>query len=210
LQSGGWNDDTSRYFHIAQRFAWARSKPFLVLVCGLPGSGKSTLARALGERLGMPVHNSDVVRKKKFATTGGRAGALNRGMYGPAATSQTYASLGRLAEKEILAGNGSILDATFGRKSQRRRIARIAEAYKTALIVIHCSVSEAATSLRLRLRAAQGTDISDARWDTYVAHKAAYEPIDDLTPERVLELETDAPVEELVRRCEKFLRLRLP
>ena len=209
LRSGRWNDEAARYFHIAQRFTWARSKPFLVLVCGLPGSGKSTLARALGERLQMPVHNSDVIRKKNFKTTGGDAVALNRGMYGPAATSKTYALLARSAEKEILAGNGAVLDATFGRKSQRRRIARLSEAYKIPLIVIHCSISEAVTSSRLRLRAAQGTDISDARWDTYVAHKAPYEPIDEVKPESILELDTDAPVEELVRRCERFLRLRL-
>jgi aminoglycoside phosphotransferase family enzyme/predicted kinase len=209
LRTGGWNDETARYFGIAQRFGWARSKPFVVLICGLPGSGKSTLARALGERVQMHVYNSDVIRKKNFKAKGRRTAALNRGIYGPAATSKTYASLERSAEKEILAGNGAILDATFGRKSQRMRIARLAGACKTPLIVIHCSLSHAATALRLRLRTAQGTDVSDARWDTYVALKAAYEPIDELTPECILELDTDAPVEELVRRCERFLRLRL-
>src|SRR5688572_2794949 len=210
LRSGRWNDETARYFHIAQRFAWGLSKSFLVLVCGLPGSGKSTLARALGERLHMPVHNSDIIRKKNFPTKGRRAVELNRGIYGPAVTAKTNEALARAAEREILAGNGSILDATFGRKSQRMRMARLATAYKVPFIVIHCSTSEAATALRLRLRVAQGTDASDAQWDTYVAHKAAYEPIDELTPECVLKLETDAPVDELVRRCERFLRLRLP
>ena len=209
LRAGAWNDETARYFHIAQRLGWARSKPFVVLICGLPGSGKSTLARALGERLHMPVHNSDVIRKRNFGVTGRRAVGLNRGIYRPAATSKTYESLACSAEKEILAGNGAVLDAAFGRKSQRMRIARLAGAYETRLIVIHCSVSEPVTALRLRLRAAQGTDISDARWDTYVALKAAYEPIDELPPEYILELDTDAPVEELVRRCERFLRLRL-
>jgi predicted kinase len=130
--------------------------------------------------------------------------ALNRGIYGPAATAKIYEALARAAEKEVLAGNGAILDATFGRKSQRMRMARLAAAYKVPFIVIHCSTSEAATALRLRLRAAQGTDVSAARWHTYVAHKAAYEPLDELTPERVLELETDAPLEELIRSCERF------
>ena len=61
----------------------------------------------------------------------------------------------------------------------------------------------------MHLRAAQGTDVSDGRWEIYLAQKAAYEPMDEFTPESVLELETDAPLEQLVRDCQAFLRSRL-
>lgn len=210
LRMGKWNDETARYFRFAQRFGWARSKPFVGIICGLPGSGKSTLARALGERLDVPVYNSDVIRKRISGTRGRRVVALNQDIYGRAITVKTYAAMAHAAEKQILGGNGVILDATFSRKMQRKEIARLAALHATPLIVIHCSTSAATTERRLRHRAARGTDISDARWEIYLAQKAVYEPIDEFTPESVLELDTDAPIEELVRICERFWRSRLP
>jgi predicted kinase len=209
LRTGGWNDDAARYFDFAQRFTWARFKPFLVLICGFSGSGKSTLARALGARLGLAVINSDVVRKMIARKTGRHAVALNQGIYRPAMTDKTYGRMARQAEKQILLGRGAILDAAFGCKRQGAKIVRLAAKHKVPLLVIHCSTSEATTERRLRLRAAQGTDVSDGRWEIYLAQKATQEPTDEFTPESVLELETDAPLKQLVRDCEAFLRSRL-
>jgi len=209
LRTGGWNDDAARYFNFAQRFTWARFKPFVVIICGFSGSGKSTLARALGERLGLAVINSDVVRKMIAGKTGRHAVALNQGIYGAGMTAKTYASMARQAEKQILLGQGAILDATFGRKRQGEKIVCLAAKHKIPLLVIHCSTSEATTERRLRLRAAQGMDVSDGRWETYLAQKATYEPMDEFTPESVLKLETDVPLDHLVRDCEAFLRSRL-
>ena len=209
LRTGGWNGDAVRYFNFAQRFAWARFQPFLVLICGFSGSGKSTLARALGERLGSAVINSDVVRKKIAGETGRHAVALNQGIYGPAMTDKTYARMAGDAERQILLGRGAILDGTFGRKGQCEKIVALAAKHKVPILVIHCSTSEATTERRLRLREAEGTDVSDGRWEIYLAQKATYEPLDEFASERVLELETDMPLEHLVRDCEVFLRSRL-
>jgi len=209
LRTGGWNDDAARYFNFAQRFTWARFKPFLVLICGFSGSGKSTLARALGKRLGVAVINSDVERKMIAGKLGRHAVPLNEGIYGPAMTDKTYGRMARQAETQILLGRGAILDATFGRKRQGAKIVRLAAKHKVPLVIIHCATSEATTERRLRLRAAQGTDVSDGRWEIYLAQKATQEPMDEFTPGSVLELETDAPLEHLVRDCEAFLRSRL-
>jgi hypothetical protein len=210
LRIGKWSDETARYFRFAQRFAWARSKPFVVLICGFSGSGKSALARALGERLDVPVYNSDLVRKEISGIKGRHLVALNEGIYAPATTAKTYAAMAYAAEKQIIRGNGVILDATFGARTQRQEIARLAALHRIPLAVIHCSASDAVIERRLRDRAAQGADISDARWEIYVAQKRAHERIDEFAAENVLELDTDAPIEELVQRCEEFLRLRLP
>jgi uncharacterized protein len=209
LRCGQWNDETARYLRIAERFAWARSKPFLIVICGLSGSGKSTLARALGNRVDVPVYNSDVIRKKISGTSGRRVVALNRDIYAPATTAKTYAAMARAAEDQILGGNGVILDATFSRKSQRNEIAHLAAVHQVPVLVIRCWTSEATTERRLRHRAAEGADVSDARWEIYVAQKTDYEPIDEFARENILELDTDAPIEDLVRRCESFLRSRL-
>jgi predicted kinase len=115
----------------------------------------------------------------------------------------------REAEKQILAGRGAILDATFGRKSHREQVARLAAKHKIPLLIIHCWTSEATTEKRLHLREAQGMDVSDARWQTYVAQKAAYEAMQECRPESVMNLGTDRPLEHLVDDCEGFLRSRL-
>ena len=210
LRLGKWNDETARYFRIAERFAWARSKPFVIVICGFSGTGKSLLARALAQRLDVPLYNSDVIRKKISGTMERRMVGLNQDIYAPSNTAKTYAAMADAAEKQIIRGNGAILDATFGRKVQRQKIARLAALNGTPLAVIHCFASDAVIERRLRERAAQGTDVSDARWEIYLAQKEAHEPIDELAPATVLELKTDAPVEDLVRRCESFLRSRLP
>jgi predicted kinase len=117
--------------------------------------------------------------------------------------------MAREAEKQIVLGNGAIVDATFGRRAQRDKFVQLAAKHHVPLSVIHCTVDEATTESRLRLRAAQGSDVSDGRWEVYVAQKAAYELLHELPAEQVLDLDTDAPVEQLVDACETFLRARL-
>jgi hypothetical protein len=175
----------------------------------LTGSGKSTLARTLGERLGTPVINSDTVRKTIAGKLGRQFVSLNEGIYSANMTEKTYAKIAREAEKQILAGGGAILDATFGQKKHREMIIRLAERHKVPLLFVHCSVAEEITEQRLNRRTLEGKDLSDGRWEIYPAQKAAYQPIEEVPPESCLELNTAAPVEELAHKSERFLRSRL-
>jgi uncharacterized protein len=184
------------------------AKPFLVIVCGLTGSGKSTLARALGDRLGMPVINSDAVRKQIVGNSGKNLVPFESGIYSHATTERTYARMADLAEQHILSGEGAILDATFHRKANWEKILELAERYRIPLAIIRCYASDETTRSRLASRLAQGTDISDGRWEIYQQQKEAYEPIEEISAAAHLELDTAEPVEDLVRRVEKFLRLR--
>jgi uncharacterized protein len=209
LRSRQWSDEAARYFQFARRLTWEPLKPFLVMVCGLTGSGKSTLARVLAERTGLPVINSDVVRKRLAGKSGRYRALLNEGIYSSTMTERTYASMAREAEKQIMNGKGVILDATFTRRAQREKIVYLARKHQTPLLVIHCASSAATANQRLSQRAAQGTDISDGRWDIYLAQKAAEEPIDEFPTSRCLELETESAPDDLANACESFLRLRL-
>lgn len=209
LRLSRWGDEAARYFHFARRMTWEPFKPFLMIVCGLTGSGKSTLARPMGERLGMSVINSDVVRKLIAAKPGRHAVRYHEGIYSPAMTEKTYAGMARQAEEQIRKGQGAILDATFARRAHREKIAALALKYGIPLIAVHCSASDATSEKRLHLRAAQGTDVSDGRWEIYVAQKAAYEPLDEVPASDRLELGTEAPVEQLIAAAEAFLHARL-
>jgi uncharacterized protein len=199
----------ARYFRYASRLTWEPLKPFLIMVCGLTGSGKSTLAKYLGERLGLPVINSDVVRKELAGDSGRHVVAFERGIYSQAMTDRTYAEIARLAEKEITATNGAILDATFGRRADRERVLRLAAKHSVPLAVIHCVASDETTKKRLARRAEEGKDISDGRWEIYVRQKETSEPLTDIPQPFRLEVDTEPELEQVARASEKFLRSRL-
>jgi aminoglycoside phosphotransferase family enzyme/predicted kinase len=209
LRSAGPNSNASGYFRYALRFTWSSLKPFLLIVCGLTGSGKSTLARELGERLGMRVINSDTVRKAIAGKHGPQAAPFNEGLYSLNMTEKTYRKTAREAEKQTLEGEGAILDATFGQRGHREKIIRLAEKHKVPLLLIDCSASEEITKGRLDRRALEGKDLSDGRWEIFLAQKAAYEPVEEIPSESCLKLNTEAPLDELARASEKFLRARL-
>jgi predicted kinase len=209
LRCGGPNSNAPRYFRYAARFTWLSLKPFLVIVCGLTGSGKSMLARELGERLGMPVINSDTVRKAIAGKRGPQAVPFNEGIYSLDITEKTYAKIAREAEKLVLKGEGAILDATFGLKAHREKIVRLAEKYRVPIVLIHCVASDETTEKRLAQREAEGKDVSDGRWEIYSKQKVAYQPINELPLASCLELNTELPLEQLARASEKFLRERL-
>ncbi len=209
LRSAGTAGGAQRYFRYAARYTWQSSMPFVVIVCGLTGSGKSTLAKELGKRLGMAVINSDVVRKAISAGPGRSKVRFKEGIYSAAMTEKTYAKMTRDAEKEILAGRGVILDATFALRADRARISFLAAQRKVPLFLIRCVASEKMTEKRLADRAMVGKDVSDGRWEIFKLQKATFEPITEVPSNCFLELNTEAPVDSLARACEGFLRAQL-
>ena len=209
LRSQGASDVASRYFRLAARFAWDPMKPFLLIVCGVTGSGKSTLARQLGERLGMPVINSDTVRKSLAGVSNRQQVAYETGIYSRIMTKKTYAKMAREAEKLLKSGTGAILDATFSQRNDRQSIARLCKKYEVPLAVICCHASDETTRARLAQRAGEGNDISDGRWEIYIEQKKTFEPPIETPTDDYLELDTRLPVHSLITICETFLRSRL-
>jgi aminoglycoside phosphotransferase family enzyme/predicted kinase len=97
---------------LAERLAWRARGPLVLAVGGPPASGKSTVAAGLARRSGWEVLSSDVQRKR------GRGMALDAAApdedYTPAARAAVYRSLGERARERLDAGDGAIVDATFG------------------------------------------------------------------------------------------------
>jgi aminoglycoside phosphotransferase family enzyme/predicted kinase len=209
IRSHGTGGNALRYFRFAARFTWEPLKPFFIMVCGLTGSGKSTLARELSDSLGMPLINSDTVRKAMAGKLGRQAVPFNEGIYSFTMTERTYAKMTREAQKQVFNGAGAILDATFARGANREKIIRVAEKNKIPLVVIRCFASDETIYARLARRMEEGKDISDGRWEIYLQQKAAYEPMSESLLANSLELNTEAPAEQLARRCERFIQSRL-
>jgi predicted kinase len=193
-------DGAVRYFRYAARVTWEPFQPFLVLLCGLTGSGKTTLAEELSQRLDLPVFSSDAIRKVLAA----KPGRENAPM-----TEKTYGKIVREAEKQILAGRGAILDATFAQRANREKVSRMAAKHNVPVFLVHCFATDATIKHRLAQRAAEGLDRSDGRWEIYVEQKARCEAPSEIAVQNYLELNTAQPVTELAVVCERFLRSRL-
>ncbi len=210
LRGHAGQSEAVRYLRYANRMAWQSLPPYLIIVCGLTGSGKSTLARELGERMGLAVVNSDVVRKKIAGKLGRQSHPFEAGIYSPTMTERTYAKMAREAERLLRQGRTTILDATFVRRSHRERIMKLAEKHGVPMVVIHCSASDSATETRLSRRLVENRDISDGRWEIFLEQKKIFEPLDEIPATSCFSLNTELPLDQLIRDCEKFLRGHVP
>ncbi len=137
----------------------------MVLVGGAPGTGKSTLAEGIAGRTGWAVLRSDEVRKDlagmghldRPATTG-----VGTGIYGDLATHATYAGLLAHARVLVERGQSVVLDATWGDARHRSAAAALASETCTDLVALRCDAPPDECAERIRRRAAQGSDASDA------------------------------------------------
>jgi hypothetical protein len=194
------------YMALAFRYAVQFSRPMLWVFCGMVASGKSTAARALAEALSIQVLRSDVVRKRLFDRSGQQSDVVphGEGIYSQDATAQTYGRLLREAQAEIEKGRSLVLDATFGRESQRREALRLAEETGAAIVFVECLCSEAATRKRLAGRSG-GDSVSDARLQHLDKLKAAFERPDELPAACRVRVDTEAPVETVLQKILAYL-----
>ncbi len=181
-----------------------RPEKLLLVFFGMIATGKSYLASAWAEQYGLPCYNSDRVRKELagLRPENGRKEAVDQGIYSSEFSRRTYDALiecaGRHFARDPMAA--VVLDGSYQSLAERELLrARFAE--KIRLEFIHCTCSEEVVKKRLEIRANDQTAVSDGTWEIYLAQKKRFEPV--TTGERVLELDTDAPVEELMQRVSK-------
>lgn len=131
-----------KYFGLAEKYASGR--PLLIAIGGMIGSGKTSLAKQLGEKLGLPVLNSDRVRKDL-------AGSKPRS-YTPAFTKKTYSTLLSQGERLLDQQNGVILDATFAPPGVRQKLVALSKRKKADLHFIELTASPKTLLKRLQAR----------------------------------------------------------
>lgn len=160
-------DRARRHFALAVRYAWQAAGPAVIACTGLSGSGKSTLARALAETTGFALVGSDAIRRRD---------ASGPPSYTRAARDAVYARLFDDVAAALRSGRAVVADATFARRADRDRLAALARAEGRPWVFLECRADEDEIRARLAAREASPGD-SDARWDVYVAQKAAAEPL---------------------------------
>jgi predicted kinase len=185
-----------RYFHLAHRYVTAPFPPALLIVCGLTASGKSTLARALGDRTGYQIINSDVVRKQLAGVgmTTHPVQAYREGIYSDDFSFLTYGALLNQTENCLRLGKGVIADATFKEPRHRSRFIELSRRLRLPMLFVECRASEAKTLERLKMRQQRHGDVSDGTIAVYLQQRDDFVPLTEI-PEAiriVVNTETDA------------------
>ena len=188
------------------RDALGRKNPRLILMNGLSGSGKTWLAARLAPALEAVHLRSDVERKRLagLEPTLRASASPGQGLYSQADTTRMYRHLAEQTQQILMAGYTVIVDATFERREQRARFRTLAAGCGVPLSVVRCQAAATTLRERIRIRAAEGKDPSDAdvavlEWQE--RHAEAIEPAEGLD---VIDVQTTPPfrpaIDELILR----------
>ncbi len=195
------------YFLLARYYAEQPQTAFNpVVLMGVSGSGKSAIAEGL--LAGSLVVRSDLVRKEMAGMEPHKHAYVGYGeeIYGDDMTQRTYHALTRIAVDSALHGQRVVVDATFLTRSQRTGFHEACLGAGLNPFFIHCFADGEVLRERVRLRTAQGTDISDAQVSVLEQQLRAADPPDELPSFRVFRLNTG---EDTVETIQKALRLFL-
>ncbi len=132
-------------------------KTFIAVTHGLSGSGKSWLGAQLARRTGALVIRSDLERKRLFVD--------HENLYSKDITRQTYQYLLSTCRQLAHAGYPVIVDATFLDRQWRRRFLKLAQGMNTNFHILACHADQPTLEERIRRRATQRDNISDADID---------------------------------------------
>ncbi len=166
------------YLSLAERFAAPRPASLLI-THGLSGSGKTTLTQDLLEALGAVRVRADVERKRLAGLSPLQSSRSppGSGLYGAAMNEATYARLLSAAAAAIEGGFPVILDATFLRHADRQAARRTAAERGVPFVILHFTATPQALRDRLRGRAAEGRDASEADEAVLMRQEQTQEPL---------------------------------
>ncbi len=184
---------------------YAQGPRALLIICGASGTGKSTLATMLSEHLALDVLNSDVMRKRLAGVEPNTPSAApyNQGIYAPEFTNRVYASLLAEAKKMMNMGKGVILDATFGKRDQRRLAIEMAKQAGVKPLFIECRADKDVVVKRLLERAQDSQRVSDANVEIYLAQIKDFEPLDEVPPAWHLVVDTTHDIGSIALQIER-------
>ena len=154
--SNGDRVDVHRYLELA-RLLVQPSRPLLILMHGLSGSGKTWLSERLVSTIPAIRVRSDLERKRLHDELDTKTG-----LYGREATESTYQLLLRHCETGLQAGFDMIADATFLRRRHRHLFLDLATRLGVQPVILDCAAPVATLQSRIRRRAAEQKDASDA------------------------------------------------
>jgi predicted kinase len=185
--------------------------PTIYVFFGLIASGKSTLAELFAAENNFPCYNTDRVRKELAGIGATDRDGMDRGIYTPEFTDKTYQAMLNRAEQDLKQGREAVvLDGSYSREQDRAKVIRLAGSLEAAVFFILCSCSELEVKRRLALRAQDPNAVSDGHWEIFVLQKKKFALPEELAAEQLLELDTEAEPDQLLRRLQQITGQPLP
>ncbi len=183
----------------------------LLVFYGMIATGKSYLASAWAEQYGLPYYNSDRVRKELAGLTPQRSQQeeVDQGIYTPAFSRRTYDALLDYAESHFQKDAQAcvVLDGSY-QSEKERGLVQDRFGGRVRVLFVHCFCGEAVVKERLEQRARDSSAVSDGRWEIYLAQKKRFQAVTALEQKQVIELDTDAPLQQLLRQVDQIIRER--
>lgn len=183
------------YADLAERYTQP-APPALLITHGLSGSGKTWLSQQLLEGFDAVRIRSDVERKRLHGLApGARSGSgIASGIYSADASERTYAHLAQLATTILRAGHAVIVDAAFLKREQRARLLAVAQAEHVPFVILDIEVAESILRQRLRQRATQKNEVSEAGLTVLEHQLTAAEPLTNEEQRFALSVDGTEPV----------------
>lgn len=169
-------DEIQKYIALCFKYTldFSETKPFLIILCGIIGSGKSYLADYISKIAGIPVLNSDVLRKEIFKISiFDHKKGKEKNIYSEKAKMLIYKELIKRAAKILKSGSPVIIDATFSKEIYRDIVIKILDG-KFPYFFVECKIPEKMILERLKQRNKEKA-ASDADISVYFKQKKEFE-----------------------------------
>jgi uncharacterized protein len=178
--------------------------PAIYVFFGFTATGKSLLGKAWAGLHHLAYFNTDLTRKELAGVpaTSRQPKGLQQGIYSPALSRRTYDALLAKAEQALPAGQGVVLDGSYIKREERLRVRDLAHRHNFPVYFVLCTCSESILRERLSLRASDPAAVSDGRWEIYLHQKESFEPPTELRAGELIEIDTTAPVTQLLEQLE--------
>lgn len=188
------------YLQLTEHYCTPR-RPFLLLMHGISGSGKSYLSGQLFEAVRAIRIRSDVERKRIYRA------ALHDGpleLYGSDMNLRTFNQLLDMTRLMLRAGLPVVVDATFIRLRGRTLFRQMAQREQVAVRIISCHCDLRLIEARLKRRAEEGLDPSDADVEVMRHQLQLLHPL--TAEEQLLTLQVDTRDDEAIEQLLAQLR----
>ncbi|MFO0947524.1 MAG: AAA family ATPase [Planctomycetota bacterium] len=182
-----------------------RARVFVTV--GLLGAGKSTLSQALAQTLGMKRISAQDVYSRKFASQDKKARPIR---LCAVKIDQLYDEMCSEAKDFLLDEISVIMDADFHTRPHRAKVSSMAAELGVPCLFLECRISKNEIIARLDRRRKKDRTMARIQPELYDDHKERYEPLDELTPQVVLSLNTSQPVPSLVDSVIETLKKATP
>lgn len=170
-----------QYLELARELTDTPDHPCMVLMHGFSASGKTYASGKLITTMPAIRVRSDLERKRLYGIPRHHHSGsdIESGLYTAAVTKQTYMTLARHCETGLTAGFNMIVDAAFLQREWRSRFLNLALRLGARASIMECSAPRDTLQARIRQRAAEGLDESEADMAVLEYQLAHFDPLDD-------------------------------